>query len=262
MKKLLVLALSLMTGFSAFAGSQGEDNGFGLKFYAGLHGKKYGKPAFSYDGPGAKELEKEYDKEIEESPNASPALGFSIDNRWYVANPGQFGIAINARWFDFSYSRLKEKYTVEEWDKKAHKNVNVTYTGTSKYFDISMLGVGPIGTYYLSDEMAVDLYYNIMPNVFVTVEDAGDGSDSDATFAFGASHRVGAAYRYKVFQAGVELKLGKLKVQDWGQDDTPVVEGDDEFSELANQLANQVSSMLGDQKAVTNSFRIFIGFKF
>lgn len=150
----------------------------------------------------------------------------------------------------------------EVWDQKAHKNVKVTYTGTSKYFDINALGVGAIGTYYLDNDMAVDLYYNIMPNVFVTVEDAGDGSDSDATFAFGASHRVGAAYRYKVFQAGFELKLGKLKVQDWGQDDTPVVEGDDEFSELANQLANQVSSMLGDQKVVTNSFRIFIGFKF
>ncbi len=258
MKKLLVLALSLMTGFSAFAGPQGEDNGFGLKLFAGLHGDKYGQVDVSGLWSAA------LDAAIE-TPKASPALGFAIDNRWYVANPGDFGIAINARWLDFSFSRLKSENTVPEWNSKTHKNQNVTYTETEKYFDISALGGGVIGTYYLDDQMAIDVFYNILPNVMFISNDPGTGADSEASFAFGASHRIGAAYRFKVFQAGFELKIGKLKCQDWGKDDEPKVSDDDDYdySDIYNEAVDSFNSAFGEtQKINTNNFRIFLGFKF
>lgn len=234
MKKLLILALSLMTGLSAFAGPQGEDNGLGLKFFAGFHSWKYG----SLDlGIGDAFVDDD------EMPNASPCVGLAMDNRWYVANPGNVGIAINARWFDFSYASLKESEEKVEYK--------------TKYFDASALGIGVIGTYYFSDDMAVDAFWNITPNVLIinnSVETPlADESASD--FAFGASQRLGAAYRYKVFQAGFELKFGKLKYQDWGSDD----EADDEFSQMAYDM---VGSILGDAKYKTTNFRVFIGFKF
>lgn len=261
MKKLLVLALSLMTGFSAFAGPQGEDNGFGLKLFVGLHGEKYGQA----DVSGAWSLALSALDEVVETPKASPALGFAIDNRWYVANPGDFGIAINARWLDFSFSRLKSENTVPEWNSKTHKTQNVTYTETEKYFDISALGGGVIGTYYLDDQMAIDVFYNILPNVMFISNDPGTGADSEASFAFGASHRIGAAYRFKVFQAGFELKIGKLKCQDWGKDDEPKVSDDDDYdySDIYDEAVDSFNSVFGEtQKINTNNFRIFLGFKF
>lgn len=213
MKKLVVLALSLLASLSTFAGPQGDDNGFGLKFFAGLHGDKYGR----VDGGT-------YSKDY---PNASPTLGFAIDNRWYVANPGKVGIAINARWFDFSYARVKHKLA--------------QYTSKTKFFDTNFLGIGAIGTYYLDDKSCVDLYYNIMPNMLVVATENDVNDDSSCSFGFGASHRVGAAYRFKVFQAGFEIKGGKLAYQDWGDD---------------------VSELMVGKKIRTGSFRIFLGFKF
>lgn len=213
MKKLVVLALGLLMGMSAFAGPQGEDNGFGLKLFAGLHGDKYGRVVDA--------------KISKDAPKASPTLGFAIDNRWYVANPGKAGVAINVRWADFSYSRFKYSFAGQR------------ETAKTKIFDYSVLGIGPLGTYYLDDKMAVDLYYNIAPNMYVLSRD-GYGDDY-VSFAFGASHRIGAAYRINVFQAGLEFRGGKLSYQDWGDDK---------------------NMALTDSKIHTGALRIFVGFKF
>ena len=240
MKKLLVLALSLMTGFSAFAGPQGEDNGLGLKFFAGLYSWKYGTVDVGLLGAFVDD---------DEMPKASPTIGLALDNRWYVANPGNAGIAINARWLDFSYASLKEDR--ETYDAKMNP---ITVTDKTQYFDASILGIGVIGTYYFDDDMCVDLFYNIMPNVLV-LNNKIEGADSDATFAFGASHRIGAAYRFKVFQAGFEIKGGKLKCQDWGKDDAEAAE--------FNEAMDMANSFFGvGNKVRTGSFRIFLGFKF
>ncbi len=236
MKKLLVLALSLMTGLSAFAGPQGEDNGLGLKFFAGFHSWKYGQADM-----GA--LDAFVDDDA--MPNASPCVGLAMDNRWYVANPGNVGIAINARWFDFSYASLKQ----------TEEGYNQSYEMKTKFFDASALGIGVIGTYYLSDDMAIDAFWNIIPNVLIESTSTEGVSENDVVYAFGASQRLGAAYRFKVFQAGFELKFGKLKYQDWGSDD----EADDEYSQMAYDM---VDNFLGDTKIKTTNFRVFIGFKF
>lgn len=220
MKKLLVLALSLMTGLIAFAGPQGDDNGLGIKLFAGFHNSEYGLPTYDL---GILSSAVEVD-----APNPSPCLGIALDNRWYVANPGNAGIAINARWIDYSIAFLKEDGC------------------KTRYSDFSLLGVGAIGTYYLSDEMAIDAFYNICPNILIekTKFDDGDGDLDEVGYYLGASHRLGAAYRYKVFQAGFEMKLGTLTGQDWG-------DNDDEYGGLFTVY-----------DAKTNNFRIFLGFKF
>lgn len=238
MKKLVVLALGLLASLSTFAGPQGEDNGLGLKFFAGFHSWKYGTQDL-----GALGLLVDEDK----MPKASPTLGMALDSRWYVANPGKgpVSIAINARWLDFSYARLKE----------TNDSRGKIVTTTTTYWDASMLGIGAIGTYYFDDKMAVDLYYNIMPNAMITVDSNSISDDKETTYSFGSSHRIGAAYRFKVFQAGFEIKGGKLKIQDWGKSDAEKA--------AAAAADNTVNNLLGiGNKIRTGSFRIFLGFKF
>ncbi|MCQ2225511.1 MAG: hypothetical protein MJZ14_07295 [Paludibacteraceae bacterium] len=267
MKKILVSALSLLASLCAFAGSQGEDNGLDLKLSAGFHGDKFGYSDVDLAKYGF--LKGDYPFK-----NATPTFGFSLDSRWYLVNPGDAGIAIDVRWVDFAFANCKSEVNLkyEKPTNISSVTLELDYTATTKtqFYDLSICGVGPMGTYYFNSKNAVDLYYNIMPNIFlISMKRPEYSSDSDMfmdyykeildensddrtnTFAFGVSHRIGAAYRHKLFQAGVELKFGKLKYQDWGND--------------RNNEKNELDMMfkaLSADKIKAGAFRVFVGFKF
>lgn len=267
MKKILLLALCLVAYLGAFAGSQGEDNGLDIKLHVGFHGDKFAFSDVDLSNYGF--LQNEYPFK-----NATPTFGLAMSSRWYLAEPGSVGIAVNARWFDFAFancvSKMDMSYNVPS--SVAGKPMSLDYTATTKtqFFDFSVAGVGPLATYYFNSKMSVDLYYNVMPNVFLISAKnpelassdplfalfydklmTGDSDDRHNTFAFGASHRIGAAYRYKVFEAGVEMKFGKMKFKDWGND------RNEEMSYI-----DEMYRKLSADKIRTNAFRVFIGFKF
>ena len=113
MKKVFLLIATLCSMSSvSFAQEQGEDNGFGLKFHAGFYNEeKYGLVEVEEDGglfgnlmDAAEDAAKE---EAGYETKNIPLFGMSIDNRWYVANPGNFGIAIDARWLDFGIGKTR-----------------------------------------------------------------------------------------------------------------------------------------------------------
>ncbi len=239
MKKLLLVVAALFT-MNAFAQEQGDDNGFGLKLFAGFGGSSYGTVDYGSVIKISGESEYKY----------SPAFGLSLDNRWYVANPGKFGIAIDARWLDLSIAHYGEKTDLAEVKSNLVK--------------FEMFGPGVIGTFYINDQMAADLYWNIIPSVAITGHDskvttpafgsipATEVESEDTDFALGMSNYIGAAFRFKVFQAGVEYNIAKLKFQDWGK-------SDDNADDVLNDFAN---SILGNYKQNLNSLRVFVGFKF
>ncbi|MBR2260991.1 MAG: hypothetical protein IJ916_04745 [Paludibacteraceae bacterium] len=238
MKKLL-LVVAAFFAMNAFAQEQGDDNGFGLKLGVGFGGSSYGTVDYGsvikIDG---------------NSNSYSPAFGLSLDNRWYVANPGKFGIAIDARWLDLSIAHFGDKTDYTEVKSNLVK--------------FEMFGPGVIGTFYINDKMAADLYWNIIPSLAVTGHDSkvttpafGNNPETvveteDTDFALGMSNYIGAAFRFKVFQAGVEYNIAKLKYQDWGKND-------DNAEDVLNDWAN---SIFGNYKQNLNNFRVFVGFKF
>ncbi|MEE3482896.1 MAG: hypothetical protein VZQ98_01075 [Bacteroidales bacterium] len=238
MKKLL-LVVAAFFAMNAFAQEQGDDNGFGLKLGVGFGGSSYGTVDYGsvikIDG---------------NSNSYSPAFGLSLDNRWYVANPGKFGIAIDARWLDLSIAHFGDKTDYTEVKSNLVK--------------FEMFGPGVIGTFYINDKMAADLYWNIIPSLAVTGHDSkvttpafGNNPETvveteDTDFALGMSNYIGAAFRFKVFQAGVEYNIAKLKYQDWGKND-------DNAEDALNDWAN---SIFGNYKQNLNNFRVFVGFKF
>ncbi len=238
MKKLL-LVVAAFFAMNAFAQEQGDDNGFGLKLGVGFGGSSYGTVDY---GSVIK---------IDGNTNSySPAFGLSLDNRWYVANPGKFGIAIDARWLDLSIAHFGDKTDYTEVKSNLVK--------------FEMFGPGVIGTFYINDKMAADLYWNIIPSLAVTGHDSkvttpafGNNPETvveteDTDFALGMSNYIGAAFRFKVFQAGVEYNIAKLKYQDWGKND-------DNAEDALNDWAN---SIFGNYKQNLNNFRVFVGFKF
>ena len=74
----------------------------------------------------------------------------------------------------------------------------------------------------------------------------------DTSWGFGFSHFIGAAFRYKVFQAGVEYNIATLKSVDWF---------DDSDNDANEYVENYINTMT-DTKTKFNNFRIFLGFKF
>lgn len=266
MKKLFLLVATLFSmATSTFAASleQGEDTGFGLKFHAGFCSGNFGDT--EKDGKTTPAVGEGC------SMKNTPLFGLSIDNRWYVANPGRFGIGIDARWLDGAVGKSTLSYK------------DVDYAKTTN-IELGMIMPGVVGTFYLGNNMALDLFYNIGPNVFVQMDeglvdaasDAKDITDKNKTgnltkedlinknntynavndaldntyFDFGISHFVGAAFRYKFLQAGVEYNIAKLKRMDWG-DSTADDNGN------INIDINE-STM----KVNRNNLRVFVGFKF
>ena len=237
MKKLFLLVATLFS-MSVFAQEQGDDNGFGLKLHAGICGSSYGAQKVEVDlGP----LSGDSDWKKDENRSNKPLFGASIDNRWYVANPGNFGIAIDARWLDIAIGKSK-------WEKEGVEYMNSTNA------QIGLLMPGVIGTFYLGNDMAVDAFYNIGASVAISaaessLEGAAYDALDDTDWGFGFSHFLGAAFRYKVFQAGVEYNFAHLKSVTWFDD-----EEDDSLNSAVNSIA--------ETRTKFDNLRIFLGFKF
>ena len=152
--------------------------------------------------------------------------GLQLGNRWYFKTTNQYGIGLMVNWIDFTVG-LKS-----------------TTIGYSDYgiaaLDFTFLEMGPIGTFAISEDMAIDGYYNLRPTVFSWAI-ASEDEDSYAAAGTGFSHTIGAAFRYKALNIGLEYVLGSIKVSQ------------DEDSGL---------NIPNNGKMNANSFRIIIGAKF
>ena len=197
---------------NASAQKAGEDNGFGIRLNVGFQG---GTSYLSADAPFFGKMSEPYNID-------GTSFGLTLDNRWYVWHNDKMGAAIQARWFDANYFSGELNYDLGPF--------NMFDLGPSidyKQIDGGVLGVGPMFTWYLNDNMAIDAYYNIMPTVAYaqvsTVEDienawgmpTGETEETESNYwGAGISHHIGAAFRYKIFQAGLEYRFGKIKDMD------------------------------------------------
>ena len=225
-KALLALVATLGLTFNMSAQNPGEDNGFGLKLHVAIPGSEYGN-----EGKTSNSL---YTTEREYS---GLLFGIDLDNRWYVWHNDMFGVAVNAHWMDFSFgageieTTAKSKASLGSLSVKSSSSVDVTN------MEVGLLGVGPMFTFYLGHDMAVDGYYNIVPTAMCMFEE-NQKDDEDDYFFWGAglTHNVGAAFRWKFLQTGLEYRLGNMDLEE-----------DDEDIEY---------------EASANSLRVFFGFKF
>ena len=152
--------------------------------------------------------------------------GLQLGNRWYFNPTEQYGIGLMVNWVDFTVGL------------KSITSGNYDYAIAA--IDFTFLEVGPIGTFAISEDMAIDGYYNLRPTLF-SYAIVSEDEDSYASAGIGLSHAIGTAFRFKVLNVGLEYVLGSIKV---------------------SQEEENGFNIPNNGKMKTNSFRIFIGVKF
>jgi len=153
-------------------------------------------------------------------------FGIQIGNRWYFNPSDKGGIGLMANWVDIT---------------TAIKNQDNIKRAT---IDFSLAEIGPIGTIALSDDIAIDGYYNLRPTVVssLTINETIDGDQTSVYIGFGASHAIGAAFRWKALNLGLEYVVGSIKSK--------------------GTFDGSTNLDLDDEKLKLNSVRIMLGVKF
>lgn len=220
-------ALATLLGLisNATAATPGEDNGLGIRLNVGFPGGDYSQKVTDYHGPKTITFDAF-------QPVNGVSFGLSLDNRWYVWHNNKLGAAIQARWLDAN---------IMFGELANHKPFNDTKYADLTNIEGGILGVGPMFTFYLNNDMAIDAYYNIMPTYVYSMQtEDPDGEIFTQEFkyqGFGVTHHIGAAFRWKVLQAGLEYRIGTIGMED-----------------VDNERHEMDASM--------NSFRVNLGVKF
>jgi hypothetical protein len=220
MKKIVILlAIIIFTGLSTNSFAQKDrrlSKGFSVNLVTGFPSSTYGTVK---------------DADISDEFKLGGLWGIQIGNRWYFSPKEKYGIGLMVNWADISISAKGGTVRGIDWGKAV--------------IDFTFLEIGPVGTYALTDKIALDAYYNLRPTVFssaiVYTSPSGGEDITNAYAGFGISHAIGAAFRYKIFNVGLEYVMG-------GINSTGTTSEDDET--------------LADEKIMTNSFRIMLGLKF
>jgi hypothetical protein len=146
--------------------------------------------------------------------------GIQIGNRWYFGSSERFKMGLMVNWFDITAG--------------TRKNGDLTRVVA----DFSFFEIGPIGSVALSDDIAIDAYYNLRPTGFAHMWIYS--TDDPTGFAgVGISHAIGTAFRWKVLSVGLEYQIANINCA--------YIETDYEFP---------------DQKLVGSNLRLMIGAKF
>jgi hypothetical protein len=210
-KIVILLAIILFSGMmtESFAGKNRTlSKGFSINYTIGIPSNNYGY---------------ESDADISDEYKSGILLGLQIGSRWYIKPSEKLGFGIMVNWFDISVGA------------KIYDDV------TRFVSDMSFLEVGPIGTFALTNSVALDAYYNLRPTMFLQSYTSSNNTEMAAfnsTLGFGASHALGTAFRWKVLNLGVEYVFGKI-----------------------NSFSTDTSNDL-TEKLLVNNFRIKMGFKF
>lgn len=232
MKKIgILVSLMLLVAFvsNTFAQkSRTLSNGFSVNFVTGF-------PSASFGAPESVSSDEKY----------GALFGLKLGNRWYFAPQENYGFGLMVNWVDFAMALKSGTDTYID-----DNDISVASDWARTTMDITFLGLGPIGTYAINDDMAIDGYYNLRPTFLISGEVQTLSSD-DLTTAyggFGLTNALGAAFRWKVLNVGVEYVMGKVNAK--GTQTVPSLNGGTETVDLA------------DEKLSTNSVRIILGVKF
>ncbi len=154
-------------------------------------------------------------------------LGFQLGNRWYLADFGAGGgIALMANWLSGSF---------------VGKTENDIDFAT---FEATFIEFGPMYSFPIANDFAIDAYYNLEPTVLGTIIEDAD----NAYFGFGFGHAIGAAFRFRKLNIGIEYQTGMVDAE---------YTGDAEFD-----INNQEIDFTTNRDLMTGQMKLSIGMKF
>jgi len=191
-------------------------NGFSINLNVGIPSSQYGVSS---------------EDDIDSKYQLSSIWGLQLGNRWYFSPKENYGFGLMVNWVDITAGVKSGTEDGYDWARSVA--------------DVSFFEIGPIGTYALTKDIALDGYYNLRPTGFASIM-MWSGSDEDETYTyagFGFTHAIGAAFRYKALNIGLEYVMGS-------------VNSDGTYS------GDYSDENLDSQKNIANNFRIMIGAKF
>lgn len=217
-KSIILFAIILFIGFTTNLFAQKDrklSKGFSANLVLGFPSDTYGL---------------ESDADIEEAYKLGNIWGIQLGNRWYFSPKENYGFGLMVNWIDFSGAYKTGTISGQDF--------------TRAVVDLTFLEFGPVATYAVNDNIALDAYYNLRPTGFghTVIVTGMDGDETWSYVGFGFSHALGAAFRYKVFNAGFEYVMGGIN-------------SDGAYSGSMDDIT------LDSQKNMTNSFRIMLGIK-
>lgn len=131
-------------------------------------------------------------------------FNFRFGSRWYIKPQEKWALGIKCSWIDFSYL---EVITYNPDQEENLYEVSGEDVENNKLAILSIFSVGPIGTYAIRKNLAVDVYYQIQPSYAQGTPSLGD---VDKEPGFGFSNLFGGSFRIGVFNIGVERVWGKI----------------------------------------------------
>jgi len=220
MKRIVILlSIIFITGLTTNLFAQKDrklTNGFNVNLNVGIPSGQYGVSS---------------EDDIDSEYQLGSIWGLQLGNRWYFSPTEKYGFGLMVNWVDITAGVKSGTEDGYDWARSVA--------------DVSFFEIGPIGTYALTSDIAIDAYYNLRPTGFASIMMISDSNDDENyTYAgFGFTHAIGAAFRFKALNIGLEYVMGSVD-----SDGTYSGSYDDED--------------LGSQKNIANNFRIMIGAKF
>ena len=130
--------------------------------------------------------------------------GLQIGSRWYFSPGEKFGAGLMVNWFDIT---------------AGYKSTTNGFGTTNRAVaDVSVCEFGPIATFALSDDIALDAYYNLRPTGFANIFQFDNNTDEESYAGGGVSHAIGTAFRWNVLNVGLEFVLGSIKCSNTNPD--------------------------------------------
>jgi hypothetical protein len=214
-RNVILLSIVLVAGVTTNLFAQKDrklTNGFSINLNVGIPSDQYGISSHEY---------------VDGKYQLGSIWGLQLGNRWYFSPKEKYGFGLMVNWVDITAGVKSGTESGNDWARSVA--------------DVSFFEIGPVGTYVLTKDIALDAYYNLRPTGFASIM-----SDEDETIiyaGFGFTHAIGAAFRYKALNIGLEYVMGGII-----SDGTYSGSYEDED--------------LGSQKNIANNFRIMIGAKF
>lgn len=220
MKRIVILiTIVIIAGLTSNLFAQKDrklTNGFSINLIAGIPSDQYGIPE---------------DHSLSDDYMLGSIWGLQLGNRWYFSPTEQYGIGLMVNWIDITAGVTVGSTGNYDWGRSVA--------------DVSFFEIGPLGTYALTKDIAIDAYYNLRPTGFATVTmySSYDGDETTTYAGFGLTHAIGAAFRWKALNIGLEYVMGSVNCEGTYSDSY-----DDET--------------LAERKNIANNFSIMIGAKF
>jgi hypothetical protein len=165
-----------------------------------------------------------------------PSLEIGNQFMFYRGNDEKWGIGMNFSWLTLGYGSYNATVPLVKNDPITDEEEVVKVDTKIADFQIGILRLGPMFSYGIGDDLAVDAFFNVNPHLRV-----GAGLDeSDASYLLtGVNFVPGVKLRYKVFAVGFETQFGRM-----------------------NYISSASSYDLEAAKVTSFTPRILLGFKF